>query len=85
MLFRPKYYITGDESHLNYNTVNHDNLIRMDISPKLNGANSKQPKEHNNNSNILTLKIVAVNKDKKKKQCSRHQSKPNTLNLQHEG
>jgi len=45
------------KSHLNYNTINHYNLIRMDISPKLNGANIKQLKEQDNNNNISTLTL----------------------------
>ena len=53
------------KSHLNYNTINHDNLIRMDISPKLNGANIKQLKEQDNNNDISTLRNVTVNKYKK--------------------
>jgi hypothetical protein len=53
------------KSHLNYNTINHDNLIRTDISPQLNGANIKQKKEQDNNNNISTLRNVTVKKDKK--------------------
>lgn len=67
------------KSHLNYNTINHDNLIRMDISLKLNGANIKQLKEQDN-TNISTLRNVTVNKDKTT-QCSRHRSKRNTTQL----
>ena len=54
----------GMKSNLNYNTINHDNLIRTDISPKLNGTNIKQLKEQDDN--ISTLRNVTVNKDKKK-------------------
>jgi hypothetical protein len=53
----------------------------MDISPKLNGANIKQLKEQDNNNNISTLRNIRVNKDKKKTQCFRHQSKCNTTQI----
>lgn len=42
--------------HLNYITINHDNIIRVDISPKLNAANIKQLQEQCNNNDIPKYK-----------------------------
>ena len=44
------------KSHLNYITVNDDNLIKVDISLILNGANIKQLKEQCNNNDTPKFK-----------------------------
>jgi hypothetical protein len=44
------------KSHLNYITINDDNLIKVDISLKLNGANIKQLKEQCNNNDTPKYK-----------------------------
>jgi hypothetical protein len=44
------------KSHLNYITINQNNLIKVHISPKLNGANINKLKEQCNNNDIPNFK-----------------------------